>query len=173
MWKEVGRKYLGEVGFTFAFKRTGKKTRFYCCEPGISPEQIGHPAALSSTQPAAAGAQPEAEPPMGRGRAGEEGEASRRGSERQEGGQPWEKTWKIRTGAESTGESGEMTAEIRAGAERSEQAGMEEPGDGRRGEATEPSGQNRSKTSARSGGPGLTWVPQPGPAWMQTNHSPS
>lgn len=45
-----------------------------------------------------------------------------------------------------------MTAEIRAGAERSEQAGMEELGDVKRGEATERSGQEKKKRLGSLGG---------------------
>jgi len=50
-------------------------------------------AALNSLQKTGAAAKPEAKPPMGhgRGRVGEKGKASGRGSERQKGGRPWEK----------------------------------------------------------------------------------
>lgn len=51
-------------------------------------------AALNSLQKTGAAAKPEAKPTMGRGRGrvGEKGKASGRGSERQKGGRPWEKT---------------------------------------------------------------------------------
>lgn len=51
-------------------------------------------AALNSLQKTEAAAKPEAKPPMGCGRVRvrEKGKASSRGSERQKGGWPWEKT---------------------------------------------------------------------------------
>ena len=108
IWKWRKEIFRG-MRFKFGFRRTWKKIYFISVNLRFLQSATATLllAALNSLQKTGAAAKPEAKPPMGRGRGrvGEKGKASGRGSERQKGGRPWEKTWKIRTGAQSTRES--------------------------------------------------------------------
>lgn len=105
-----GRKYRGEMRFKGGFRRTWEKQYLllflWLWDLGRADRTSYY--WLCYTVCRRQKQKPEAGPPKGHWgiRVREKEKARRRGSERQKGGQHWEKTWKIRTGAQSTRESG-------------------------------------------------------------------